>query len=106
MQKTDHLKYLPTHFTEDDKINYELLCNDAKGIFKKIKDDWLIHIAVLAYINEEKGYGIVKDDRDIENEMSKYDLSNSNLVLETPFDSCFNMEKTMKEIIQPEISQE
>lgn len=60
----------------------------------------------LAYINEEKGYGIVKDDKEIEAEMSKYDLSNSNLVLETPFDSCFNMEGTMKEIIQPEISQE
>lgn len=103
MKPVDRLKFLPSHFTEDDKIEYELLCDDAKRIFKNIKDEWLIHLSVIAYINEQKGLKVEATDEQIAEVMSRYDLSSSNLVLHTPVDENFKIEDTLKPVIQAEV---
>jgi hypothetical protein len=100
MNKIDSSKFLPKHFTEEDKIEYELLCDDARRIFKDIKHDFIIQTCVLAHINEKKGLSKQCSDEEIKEVMSRYDLS-GNTVYETPFDPDFDFKKTMKDIIEP-----
>lgn len=103
MNKVDKTKFLPEHFTEEDKLDYELLCDESRRLFRNIKDDWLIHIAVIAHINERKGLGVTKTDEEIAEVMSRYDLRTGEVVLETPYDPDFRMEDTLKPIIEAEV---
>lgn len=88
----DYSKSLPSFWTEEDKIEYELLKVEAKKIFPKT-DDYVIHIAIEAWMNNMKGMKRGCTDEEIKEVMKKYD--NKSLVLETPKDDDFDMEKTM-----------
>lgn len=98
MKTPEQVKYLPQHFNEQDKIDYELYVAEAKRIFKNI-DDYVIHIGVIAYINEQKGLKQPSSEEEVKACMDKYDLRTCNVVIETPQDPDFKMENTLKPII-------
>ena len=101
MNRIDPTKFLPKHFTDDDIIEYQQLCDDARRIFKNIKHEFIIQTCVIGYINDKKGLSKETTPEEIQEIMSKYDLS-GNTVYETPFDPDFDFSKTMKPIIIPE----
>lgn len=100
MKRIDPIKYLPKHFTEDDKIEYQLLCDEARRIFKDIKHDFIIENCVLHYIIEKKGLTKKATEEEINQIMSNYDLSNQT-EYQTPYDPDFDFESCMKPIIKP-----
>lgn len=85
----------PEHFTESDKIDYDILVSQAKQIYPKM-DDWCISLAVIAHINNEKGMKVPATQEEVQELKSKYDLSN-NTIYETPEDE--NVVIQAKEII-------
>jgi len=101
MKNPDPIKYLPDNFTEEDKINYEIYIEEAKRYFKNI-DEYIIHIGVISYINEQKGLGRECTDEEVKQCMDKYDLTKTNIVIETPLDENFKIEDTLKPIIYTE----
>lgn len=102
-QRLDHLDFLPEHFTEDDKIEYELLTADAKKIFPYM-DDYVIQIGVIAHISDKKGLREPASKEEVEACMKRYDLNNgSNIVYITPYDPDFKMEDTLKEPIEMKV---
>ena len=74
----------PDFFTEDDKVNFDILIAEAKRIFPKY-EEWMIKIAVTAYIYQEKGLTVSKSQEEIEELKNKYDLTDTKLY-ETPID--------------------
>lgn len=92
MKQVDYSKSLPSFWTEEDKIEYDILRAEARRIFPDT-DDLVIHIGIEGWINNMKGLKRGCTDEDIKETMKKYD--NKSLVLETPKDDDFDMEKTM-----------
>lgn len=92
MKQADYSKSLPSFWTEEDKIEYDILRAEARRIFPDT-DDLVIHIGIEGWINNMKGLKRGCTDEDIKETMKKYD--NKSLVLETPKDDDFDMEKTM-----------
>jgi hypothetical protein len=88
----------PDSFTEEDKVNFDILVAEAKRIFPRY-EEWMIKIAVIAHINTEKGLTIPKSKEEIEELKNQYDLS-GNRLYETPVDE--NVEIKHKEIIYVE----
>lgn len=93
-ERIEYSKSLPDYFTEDNKIDYELLSADARRYFPKM-DTYVIHIAVLAYINEKLGRRQECTEEELKECINKYD--NTTNVIETPIDETFDMSKTLKE---------
>jgi hypothetical protein len=85
----------PECFTDEDKVNFDILVAEAKRIFPKY-EEWMIKIAVSAHIYQEKGLTIPKSKEEIEELKSKYDLTDTKLY-ETPVDECIEIKH--KEII-------
>jgi hypothetical protein len=79
-------KTLPDDWDEDDRLEYKILCADSKKYFPKM-DDFIIHISVIAYINDKKGKRIPATEEQIRETMNKYD--NETTVIYTPYDSNF-----------------
>lgn len=88
----NYSKALPSFWTEDDKLDYDELTAEAKRRYKDF-NDFVIHVAVVAWINDKKGLRQKASEEEIKKEMEKYD--NTTLVLETPVDENFKMEDTM-----------
>ena len=94
-KRIDIKNYLPSHFSEDDKLEYELLCVDSKRYFPDC-DDFIVHTCVIAHINEKLGLRQPATEEDIENERRKHMIHADDLVLCTPYDPDFDMESTLK----------
>lgn len=88
----------PSDFTEEDKVNFDLLVADAKRIFPTF-EEWMIKLAVIAHINHMKGLGIPSTQEEIEAIKNQYDLSD-NKVYVSPYDPDFKIEQTLKEVIK------
>ena len=91
MPKTDApvdvMNCLPDDWTEDDKLDYKMLATDSKKYFPEM-DDFIIHIGVIAYINDiKKGKKIEVSEEDIEKVRMRYD--NETKVIYTPYDANF-----------------
>lgn len=91
MPKTDApvdiMKCLPDYWTEDDKLDYQMLTADAKKYFPKM-EDFVIHIGVMAYINDvKKGMRVPATEEQVKETMKKYD--NESTIIYTPYDSNF-----------------
>ena len=91
MPKTDApvdiMRCLPDDWTDDDKFDYKVLTTDSKRYFPEM-DDFIIHIGVIAYINDvKKGKKLQVSQEDIDKVRSKYD--NTSNVLYTPYDANF-----------------
>ncbi len=88
---------LPDDWDNDDKLEYKILCADSKKYFPKT-EDFIIHISVIAYINEKKGKRIPATEEQIKETMSRYD--NETKIIYTPYDSNFyeyELPKILKE---------
>mgnify|MGYP003335131606 CR=1 FL=1 len=88
MPKTDApvdiMKCLPDYWTEDDKLDYQMLTADAKKYFPKM-EDFIIHIGVMAYINDvKKGMRVPATEEQVKETMKKYD--NESTIIYTPYD--------------------
>ena len=45
----------PENFTDEDKLNFDILFEQSKLLFPKMSsDEWLIKMGVIAYINKQK----------------------------------------------------
>ena len=45
----------PEDFTEDDKLNFDILLNQSKNLFPKLaNDEWLLRMGILAYMKKRK----------------------------------------------------
>ena len=45
----------PEDFTENDKLNFDILLNQSKQLFPKLaKDEWVLRMGILAYMKKEK----------------------------------------------------
>lgn len=91
MPKTDApvdiMKCLPDDWNEDDKLDYQMYSADAKRYFPEM-NDFVIHIGVIAYINDvKKGKRVPATEEEIKETMSKYD--NESRIIYTPYDSNF-----------------
>jgi hypothetical protein len=100
--KLNKTNLLPEDFTEDDKIEYEVLVAESKRIYDYI-DDFSIHIAVIAYINEKKGKKQEYTDEDLKTTMMKYD--DNTRVYNSPTDPEFyeDIEKQASDILRNKI---
>lgn len=85
-EPVDIEKTLPEDWDEDDKLEYKILCADSKRYFPKI-EDFIIHISVIAYINDKKGKRKPATEEQIKETMDKYD--NESKIIYTPYDSNF-----------------
>lgn len=102
MKIPDAIKYLPENWTDEERIQYEIYIADAKRIFNQM-DDYVIHIGVMAYINQQKGLTKDYTEQDVKDCKDKYDLTmNTNIIMETPYDDTFKMEDTLKPVIYTE----
>jgi hypothetical protein len=46
----------PEEFTEDDKLQFDMLLVQAKSLFPQLEnDEWLIKQAIIAFMKKEKG---------------------------------------------------
>lgn len=91
MPKTDApvniMNCLPDDWDEEDKLDYKVLTTDSKKYFPEM-DDFIIHIGVIAYINDKKkGKKLEISEEDIEKVRMRYD--NETKVIYTPYDSNF-----------------
>ena len=63
----------PEDFTEEDKLNFDILFQQSLILFPKLKnDDWLAKHAVIAYIRKEKGQSFSISEEDINIVKEKY----------------------------------
>ena len=54
-QKYNKEELYPTDFTDDDKLNFDILLEQSKLMFPKmVNDEWLIKMGIIAYINRQK----------------------------------------------------
>ena len=54
-QKYNKEELYPEDFTEDDKLEFDLLLEQAKMLFPKLtNDDWLIKQGIIAYMRKNK----------------------------------------------------
>lgn len=54
-QKYNKEELYPLSFTEDDKIQFDILLGQSKILFPKLaNDEWLIKQAIVAYMKKEK----------------------------------------------------
>jgi hypothetical protein len=95
-KRIDMKDFLPDYFSEEDKLEYEMLCVDSKRYFPEC-DDYVVHICVLAHINEKIGRSRPASKEDIENERKKHIITSDDLVIHTPYDSDFDMNSTLKD---------
>lgn len=87
----DYSKSVPDFWTEEDKIDYDILRVEAKKIYPNM-EEFIIHIGILAYINERKGLKVQSSNEEIMKEMERYKCKD--LVYETPYDPDFRIEDT------------
>lgn len=91
MPKTDApvniMNCLPDEWDDEDKFDYKVLTTDSKKYFPEM-DDFIIHIGVIAYINDKKkGKKLEVSQEDIDKVRMRYDYSSN--VIYTPYDSNF-----------------
>lgn len=102
MKRLDQSKFLPSHFTEDDVLEYELLLAESKRLFPDLKHDYIYHVAVIHHIEEKKGL-IGPLDYDVANKIMESSLKSEKLdEYATPYDPDFDMQATMKEVVMVE----
>ena len=54
-QKYNKDELYPENFTDEDKLNFDILLEQSKLMFPKMaSDEWLIKMGVIAYINKQK----------------------------------------------------
>lgn len=54
-QKWNKNELYPENFTDDDKLEFDILLEQSKQLFPKLtNDDWLIKQAVIAYMRKRK----------------------------------------------------
>ena len=54
-QKYNKEELYPPSFTDDDKLNFDILLIQAKQLFPRLaSDEWLIKQGIIAYMNKEK----------------------------------------------------
>jgi hypothetical protein len=89
---------LPDYWSEDDKINYEILVVDAKRYYPYM-DDYIIHIGVIAHINKGLGKGEEPNQDEAKKLMEKYNDKSIEYI--TPYDADFDFKNTMLDLIKP-----
>lgn len=97
----DYSKGLSDDWTEEDKIDYDLLRVEAKRLYPNT-DEFIIHVAIIAHINHKKGKRQEATKEQIEEEMKKY--RNANTVIETPVDPTFKFDDTMTNLGKNELN--
>ncbi len=88
---------LPDYWSEDDKINYEILVVDAKRYYPYM-DDYIIHIGVIAHINKGLGKGEEPNQDEAKKLMEKYNDKSIEYI--TPYDPDFDFKNTMLDLIK------
>ena len=54
-QRYNKEELYPENFTDEDKLNFDILFEQSKLLFPKMSsDEWLIKMGVIAYINKQK----------------------------------------------------
>ena len=54
-QKYNKEELYPPSFTDDDKLNFDILLIQAKQLFPRLaSDEWLIKQGIIAYMKKEK----------------------------------------------------
>lgn len=54
-QKTIHKETYPEDFTEDDKLRFDMLLEQAKFLFPRmVNDEWVLKMGILAFMRKEK----------------------------------------------------
>ena len=54
-QRYNKEELYPENFTDEDKLNFDILFEQSKLLFPKMSsDEWLIKLGVIAYINKQK----------------------------------------------------
>jgi hypothetical protein len=54
-QKYNKEELYPPSFTDDDKLNFDILLVQAKQLFPRLaNDEWLIKQGIIAYMKKEK----------------------------------------------------
>jgi hypothetical protein len=71
----------PDEFTDDDKVNFDSLLAQATNIYPSY-ENWIMKLAIVAYINKENGRGIPLDQEEAIKLRAKY--MNVQAVYETP----------------------
>lgn len=73
-KKTDEL--YPEDFTEEDKIRFDELWEEAKIIHADVfkTDPWIIRLAIIGYIRANKGQAEPFSNEDLEHLKSQYKL--------------------------------
>lgn len=97
------VNFLPEDFTEDERYQYEVLTAESKRIYSYI-DDFSIHLAVIAYINEMKGKKREYTDEELKETINRYD--NKTMIYQSPNDEDYylEIEKQANEILKNKIS--
>ena len=87
----------PDNFNEDDIIEFDILLAQSKIIYPKI-EDWMLKIAIIGHIYEEKkGIKIEKNSEELE-ELEKIYKGEQGEIIQTPYDEEFykNLEEIQK----------
>jgi hypothetical protein len=95
--KIDYSKSVPDFWTEEDKVEYDILKMEARKLYPDI-DDFIIHIGILCHINEKKGLKQSSSNEEIQKEMEKYRCMDK--VFYTPEDPNFNFNDTMVNVVK------
>ena len=54
-QRYNKEELYPENFTDEDKLNFDILFEQSKLLFPKMSsDEWIIKMGVIAYINKQK----------------------------------------------------
>lgn len=96
LKQSSFMSSLPDYWSEDDKINYELLVADAKRYFPYM-NDYIVHIGVVAEINKQLGRGENANEDDVKKLMKKYE--NNSLEYITPYDPDFDFKATIENLL-------
>lgn len=91
MPKTDApvdiMRCLPQDWSDDDKFDYKVLTTDSKRYFPEM-DDFIIHIGVIAYINDvKKGKKQEITPEEVEKIRMRYDTTSN--IIYTEYDANF-----------------
>ena len=71
----------PEDFDDDDKLNFDVLLAQALNIYPNI-EIWIMKLAIIAHINQEKGKGVPLDREEAEKLRKQY--LNIQPIYETP----------------------
>ena len=70
----------PDEFTDEDKLQYDLLYAQAKIIHPDVEKEnpFIIHISIIAHIRSQKGMAHEFTDEELENVKNSYKLNSNN----------------------------